>query len=208
MAEKLRILLIGAKGTLGSAVVAELGERHQVISAGRHAADVILDLADPASIEAALQKVGEIDAVACAAGEVSFAPLAEIQAKKFSESVYTLGLSNKLLGQINLALAARKYLRDRGSITLISGILCDQPVANGSSASMVNGAVNSFVIAAAIEMPRGLRINAVCPTVLQESMPLYAPAFRGFAAVPAARAALAYSRSIEGLQTGQIYKVC
>ena len=48
---------------------------------------------------------------------------------------------------------------------------------------------------------------AVSPNVVQESMAAYAPYFRGFEAVPAARAALAYSRSVEGAQTGQIYKV-
>ena len=77
----------------------------------------------------------------------------------------------------------------------------------GSSASMVNGAIQAYVRAAAIELPRGLRINAVSPNVFAESMPGYAPYFRGFEPIPVARAALAFSRSVEGAQTGQIYKV-
>ena len=96
---------------------------------------------------------------------------------------------------------------DGGSITLSSGILTEQPIRQGSSATMVNGAIEGFVRAAAIELDRGLRINAVSPNVVQESMAAYAPYFRGFEAVPAARAALAYSRSVEGAQTGQVYKV-
>ena len=111
------------------------------------------------------------------------------------------------MGQVNLALAARDRLRDGGSITLIAGVLADAPIVGGSSASMVNGALESFVMAAAIEMPRGIRINAVSPTVFAESMGAYGPFFRGFDPVPVARAARAFSRSVEGRQTGQVYKV-
>ncbi len=111
------------------------------------------------------------------------------------------------MGQVNLALAARELLRERGSITLTAGILADTPIASGSSASMVNGAIESFVRAAAIEMPRGIRLNCVSPTVLTEAMETYAPFFRGFESVPARRVALAYSRSVEGLGTGEIYRV-
>ena len=111
------------------------------------------------------------------------------------------------MGQVNLALAARDVLRDGGSITLIAGVLADAPIVAGSSASMVNGALESFVLAAAIEMPRGIRINAVSPTVFEEAMGDYGPFFRGFDPVPVARAARAFSRSVEGRQTGQVYKV-
>jgi NAD(P)-dependent dehydrogenase (short-subunit alcohol dehydrogenase family) len=207
MPEPLRILLIGATGTLGRAIAAELGTRHKIISAGRTRADLSLDIADPASIRKALQAGGELDAVVCAAGEVKFAPLADFRPAPFGESLHTLGLSCKLLGQVNVAMAAQEFLRDRGSITLTAGILSEQPIAGGSSASMVNGAVEAFVHAAAIELPRGLRINAVSPSILRESMPQYAPYFRGFEPVAAVRAALAYSRSVEGLETGQVYRV-
>jgi len=111
------------------------------------------------------------------------------------------------MGQVNLALAARDHLNDGGSITLISGVTADAPIAAGSSASMVNGALASFVMAAAIEMPRGIRINLVSPTVFEESMTAYGPFFRGFDPVPVARAARAFSRSVEGLETGKTYRV-
>ncbi len=124
------------------------------------------------------------------------------------ESAYTLGLSNKVLGQVNLALAAREHLVDGGSITLTSGILGELPVAGGSSASMSDAAVEGFVRAAAAELPRGIRINVVSPSILTESLPAFGSLFRGFEPVPAARAALAYSRSVEGIQTGQVFRVC
>ena len=97
--------------------------------------------------------------------------------------------------------------KDGGSVTLTSGILSEQPIRYGASASLVNGGLESFVRAAAIELPRGIRINVVSPNVLAEAMPAYAPYFRGFDAVPGAKVALAYSRSVEGAQTGQVYKV-
>ncbi|HET6330461.1 MAG TPA: short chain dehydrogenase [Holophagaceae bacterium] len=204
---RLRILLVGASGTLGRAVAAELGARHEIIRAGRKGGDVQLDITDSASIVKALAGLGPLDAVVSAAGHVKFAPLEAFQAAPMAESSYGVGLADKLMGQVNLALAARDHLKDGGSITLTSGILSEQPIAAGSSASMVNGAIEAFVRAAAIELPRGIRINAVSPNVLVESMEGYAPFFRGFDAVPSARAALAFSRSVEGRQTGQVYKV-
>jgi NAD(P)-dependent dehydrogenase (short-subunit alcohol dehydrogenase family) len=208
MSEKrLRILLVGASGTLGRAVAAELGQRHEVIAAGRNSGSVNIDLTDVDSIRNGLQQAGELDAVISTAGKVTFAPLADFKAAPHGQSLHTLGITDKLMGQVNLALAARDHLRDGGSITLTTGILSDQPIVAGSSASLVNGAVEAFVRAAAIELPRGLRINVVSPSVLVEAMPSYAPFFRGFEPVTAARAALAFSRSVEGAQTGQVYKV-
>jgi NAD(P)-dependent dehydrogenase (short-subunit alcohol dehydrogenase family) len=204
---RLRILIVGASGTLGQAVAAELGARHEIIRAGRKGGDVQLDITDAAGIRKALAAAGPLDAVISAAGHVTFAPLEAFQAAPMAESGYGIGLMDKLMGQVNLALAARDHVKDGGSITLTSGILSEQPIVAGSSASMVNGALDAFVRAAAIELPRGIRINAVSPNVLVESMGDYGPFFRGFEAVPAARAALAFSRSVEGKQTGQVYKV-
>jgi hypothetical protein len=206
-APRLRILLIGASGELGRAVIAELGGRHEIISAGSKSGDIRIDISDPASIVAGLAAAGPLDAVACAAGAVNFHPLSAISVASIAESSYGLGLVNKLMGQVNLTLAARDALREDGSITLIAGVLAGDPIFAGSSASMVNGAIESFARAAAIELPRGLRINAVSPTVFEESMGSYGPFFRGFDPVPVARAARAFSRSIEGRQTGQVYKV-
>lgn len=207
MDKQLRVLIVGASGLIGRAISAELSSRHEILSAGRSVAEFKLDLTDPASIEACFKKAGPLDAVICAAGEVKFAPLSDFKPLPIGKSLYTLGLENKLLGQVNLTLAARDILPEGGSITLTAGILSDTPIVSGSSASMVNGAIESFVRAAAIEMPRGIRLNCVSPTVLTEAMGTYAPFFRGFESAPARRVALAYSRSVEGRQTGQIYRL-
>lgn len=196
-----KILLIGAGGTLGRAVQRELKQRHEVIGASR-SAKLKVDIADSASIRHLFKQVGKVDAIVCAAGKVHFGVLPEM-----TEEHYAIGLRDKLMGQVNLALIGCDYLSDGGSITLITGILAEHPIRQGSSASMVNGALEAFVRAAAIELPRGIRINAVSPNVFVESMSGYAPYFRGFEPVPVARAALAFSRSVEGAQTGQVYKV-
>lgn len=198
----MKILLVGAQGMVGRGVASELGSRHDVLDAGRHAASVILDLADRTSIRRALEAVGPVDAIVSAAGQVGWKPLLEL-----TPDDWTYSVANKLMGQVNLALVGQHYLRDGGSITLTSGVLIDQPVRYGAAASLANGGIEAFVRAASIELPRGLRINAVSPSVLVESMDELCPFFRGFEPVPAARVALGYARSVEGGGTGQVYRV-
>jgi NAD(P)-dependent dehydrogenase (short-subunit alcohol dehydrogenase family) len=197
----MKILILGGNGTLGRAVAAELSQRHEIVTAGRSSGDVRVDIADVAGIRKMYEQVGAVGAVACAAGNVQFGPLEAMTAEAFD-----IGLRDKLMGQVNLVLVGREFVEPGGSFTLIAGVLTQDPIRGGASASMVNGAIESFVRAAAIELPQH-RINAVSPTVLEESLATYGSYFRGFEAVPAKRAALAFSKSIEGSQTGQIYSV-
>ncbi len=205
--KRMRILLVGASGTLGRAIAAELSPRHDIVTAGRSSGDIRIDITKSDSIISGMQQAGKIDAVISAAGHVTFAPLGDFKPADFGASLHTTGIADKLLGQVNLALAAKEFLQDAGSITLITGILAEQFIVKGSSASLVNSAVEGFVKASAIEMPRGIRINAVSPSVFEESMGDYGPFFRGFTPIPVARAARAFSRSVEGQETGQVYKV-
>ncbi|AZE47066.1 Short-chain dehydrogenase [Pseudomonas chlororaphis] len=198
----MKILLIGANGTIGSAVDKELSQRHEIIRIGRSSGDFQVDISDSASIRALFEQTGTFDALICAAGNVTFAPLGEM-----NEQHFTLGLQDKLMGQVNLLLIGREFANDGASFTLTSGILNRDPIRSGASAALVNGAIDGFVRAAAIELPRGLRVNSVSPTVLEEAMDSYAPYFRGYKPVPGADVALAYAKSVEGLQTGQTYIV-
>lgn len=198
----MKILLVGASGTIGKAVMAELGPRHDIVTGGSKSGDVRLDITDPSSIAAAYKKLGRVDAVVSTAGRVKFAPLDQLDAAGFD-----VGLRDKLMGQVNLLLLGRDHVADGGSFTLTSGILDADPIRGGASASLVNGAVNSFCRAASLELPRGQRVNAVCPGVLVESMPAFGPFFRGYEPVPGARVALAYAKSVEGAQTGQVFRV-
>ncbi|AZD53200.1 short chain dehydrogenase [Pseudomonas chlororaphis subsp. aurantiaca] len=198
----MKILLIGANGTIGSAVDKELSQRHEIIRIGRTSGDFQVDISDSASIRALFEQTGTFDALICAAGNVTFAPLGEM-----SEQHFALGLQDKLMGQVNLLLIGREFANDGASFTFTSGILNRDPIRSSASAALVNGAIDGFVRAAAIELPRGLRVNSVSPTVLVEAMDSYAPYFRGYKPVPGADVALAYAKSVEGLQTGQTYIV-
>ena len=198
----MKILLIGAHGTIGSAIDHELSPRHEIVRIGRKSGDFQVDISDSASIRKLFQQTGQFDALICAAGSVTFAPLGQM-----SEKDFVLGLQNKLMGQVNLLLIGREFANDGASFTFTSGVINREPIRTGSSAALVNAALEGFVKAAAIELPRGLRVNSVSPTVLEEAMDHYAPFFRGFKPVPAAEVALAYAKSVEGLHTGQTYQV-
>ena len=198
----MKILVIGATGTIGKAVVSELSARHEILQAGRSSAPHRADITSEASLRELFGAVGPLDAIVCTAGHVHFGPLATMTVDQFK-----IGLNDKLLGQVQLAWIGTEHLTDGGSITLTTGILARDPIKLGANATTVNAAVEGFVRAAAIELPRGIRINAVSATVVIESLADYGPYFRGFEAVPVQRVATAYAKSVEGAQTGQVYAV-
>ena len=198
----MKIIVVGGTGTIGRAVIHALAKHHDIISVGQKNGDIQTDITEISSIEKMYQAIGKFDALISTTGKVHFEKLSEFNSQK-----YFFGLQNKLMGQVNLVLVGLKYINDAGSFSLTSGILSDDPIREGSSAAMVNGAINSFVKSAAIEMPRNIRINAISPTVLTESMDQFGNYFAGFESVPASRVALAYSKSVLGAQTGQIYTI-
>lgn len=198
----MKIVVIGATGTVGKAIVEQLSDRHEIVKVGKSSGEYQADIAELASVEALFDRVGKVDAVVVAAGDLHFGPLAELAPEHFA-----VGLHSKLMGQVNVALAAQRHLSDGGSITLVSGIVANEPIRYGAVATTVNTAIEGFVRAAAIEMPRGIRINVVSPTLVDESVEAYGEYFRGFETVPASRAARAFVKSVEGLQTGQVYRV-
>ena len=198
----MKIIVIGASGTVGRAVAQELSQRHEVIHVGRTQGDYQVDITSQQSVESLFEKTGRVDAIVSATGNLFFGPLATMTDGDFNQ-----GLQDKLLGQIRLALTGQHYLNDGGSITLISGIVAHEPIAQGVNATTVNAGLEGFVRAAACELPRGIRINLISPTVLTESAAAYDGFFPGFASVPAASVAQAYRRSVEGIQNGRIYQV-
>lgn len=197
-----KIVVIGATGTVGQAVSAALKARHEVVEVGATRGQYRVDSTDPASIERLFSQIGKVDGVVTATGKLHFGPLPEMSVEQF-----WVGLRDKLMGQINVVLGAQQYVNDGGSFTLTSGIVGDEPIREGANATTVNLALEGFVRGAAIELPRGIRINVVSPTVLTEALEAFAPYFRGFEPVSAERAAQAYLRSVEGAQTGRVYRV-
>jgi NAD(P)-dependent dehydrogenase (short-subunit alcohol dehydrogenase family) len=193
----MRILIIGATGTIGRPVAAELKGRHELVLASKNKADEKVDISDPASIRALLKRVGKVDAIVVAAGDAAFKPFAALTDEDFA-----LSLRSKLMGQVNVVRFGMDSVNDGGSFTITSGTLADQPMINGAAASTVNGAINSFARAAAHEAPRGIRVNAVAPPWITETLVAYKMDVEG--GMPAADVARAYARSVEGKQTGQI----
>ena len=198
----MRILVVGARGTVGQAVVKALSARHEIVTASRSGGDIAVDLMNAQSVSAMYAKLGTLDAVVACAGHVHFGPVATMTPEQFRK-----GLDDKLMGQVNLVLLGMAHLADGGSFTLTSGVLDRDPVRQGANAAAVNGAIGAFVKSAAIEMPRGIRINAVSPGLLEESEKKYEGFFPGHEPVSSARVGLAYVKSVEGALTGQVFTV-
>lgn len=198
----MKIIVVGATGTLGSAVTKELSARHDIVQVGGKSGDVQVDMTSPDSIRRMYQTVGKVDAVISTAGNAHFGPFDQLTQKEFD-----VGLSSKFLGQVNLVLLGRDFVNDGGSFTLTSGILSQDPIPGGAAVTPINAAVEGFVLGASIEMPRGLRINAVSPGVLEESMEKIGAFFRGHVPVPGWKVAMAFSKSVEGRLTGQVFRV-
>ncbi|MEV0201015.1 short chain dehydrogenase [Nonomuraea sp. NPDC050691] len=196
----MKILLIGGGGTLGTALRETLlGRGHDVLTVGRSSGDLRHDISDPAQITALYGKAGAVDAVVSAAGDVPWKPLTEMTPQD-----YRAAFDGKVLSQMELVRQGVPHVSERGSFTLISGVLAREPVVTGSAASMANGAVEAFVRAAAIELAPQ-RINVVSPTVFTEDLDKYGAYFPGLPSVDLRDVAAAYVRSVEGARTGQVY---
>ena len=198
----MKILLIGATGTIGKRISAQLSKKHDIVSGGRTNADVEVDITNTDSIEKMYKSVRNLDAVICAAGPAKFGLLAEL-----TEDDFYVGIRGKMMGQVNLVRIGQQYLNDNGSFTLTTGILADEPVMGSAGLSLVNGGVNSFVLAAAQELPRGQRVNVVCPTVVADSAEVYADFFPGFDPVSMERVVNGYVRSVETKMTGRVIRI-
>lgn len=198
----MKVVIIGASGTIGRAVVDQLSPRHEIVKVGRKSGDVNVDITSTESIIKMYEEIGSFDAVVATTGNVHFGDLSQM-----SEADYYVGIKDKLMGQVNLVLIGKNYINDGGSFTLTSGVVSHDPIKYGSSASMVNAAIDGFVIGAAIELTKGIRLNSVSPGVVLESMDSYGDFFRGHEPVPVARVALAFSKSVEGLLSGKVFQV-
>lgn len=195
----MRILVIGAEGTVGKAAVGGFSKGHEIIKAGRKSGDVQVDVMDEVSVTAMYQKIGKVDAVVACTGHSYFGPVSTMSPTQFLD-----GMKDKVMGQVNLVLLGLNHVNDGGSFTLTSGILSRDPIRQGANASASDGALDAFVIAAAIEMPRGIRINAVSPGLLADAAQKYDGFFPGHKPVTNDRIGFAFAKSVEGAVNGQI----
>jgi NAD(P)-dependent dehydrogenase (short-subunit alcohol dehydrogenase family) len=193
----MRILIVGATGTIGRPLVAALQGRHELVLASRQQAHEKVDLSDPASIRALYKRVGKLDAVVSAAGEAKFSPLA-----KLTDDDFAFSLKSKLMGQVNLVRYGIDSVNDGGSFTLTSGVLASQPMIGSGAVSLVNSGIEGFTRAAALEAPRGIRVNIISPPWITETLIAFKMDPTG--GMPAADVARAYVDSIEGKQSGHV----
>ena len=197
----MKIIIVGASGTIGKKVTEFLRGENEIITAGSKSGDVQVDITSSESIEAFYKQTGSFDALVSVTGSAHFGPLTTMTAKDFD-----IGLQNKLLGQVNLVLIGQHYINAKGSFTLTSGILSDDPIVLGSNLSAVNGGINAFAKAAAIELENGVRINAISADVVEDA-PGYFPYFPGHIPVTMNRVVNAYYKSVFGASTGQVIQV-
>ncbi len=200
MKKKMKIIIVGATGTMGKHLSSAFEQEHEVVRAASEGGDIQVDITSTESIEKMFKQVGAFDALICTAGPTFVGPW-----KKLNDNEFRKGIEGKLMGQINLVLIGQHYINPKGSFSLITGALTHEPQLNFANASAANGAVEGFVRAAAIELENSIRINAVSPTVIENS-PQYFDFFPGDIPVTMKQLEYGFRKSIFGANTGQIIK--
>ena len=196
----MKIIIVGASGTMGKYLVNAFEKEHEILRVGSKSGDIQVDITSPEEIENFFRQVGPFDALISTAGPTYVGPW-----KKMTDKEFRKGVEGKMMGQINLVLIGQHYINPKGSFTLITGALTHEPQLNFANASAANGAVEGFVRAAAIELENGIRINAVSPTVIEDS-PQYFPYFPREIPTTMKQLEYCFRKSLFGASTGNVIK--
>ena len=194
----MKVLVVGGTGTIGRAVADALrAAGHEVVSAERGGGDLRVDITSPESVQALFAQAGRVDAIVSCAGGAAWKPLDQLTDEDFEMSLHY-----KLMGQVNLARYGADSVADCGSITLTSGVLASEPMPGSAAVSLVNAGLEGFARAAALDLPRGIRINVVSPPWVTET--LQAMGMDTSIGMPAAQVAGAYLDAVGGAHNGQV----
>jgi NAD(P)-dependent dehydrogenase (short-subunit alcohol dehydrogenase family) len=194
----MKIIIVGATGTMGQYLAAAFEKEHEIVRVASKGGDIQADITSTDAIKTLFKQVGPFDALISTAGPTYVGPWS-----KMTDAEFRKGIEGKLMGQVNLVLIGQYYINPKGSFTLITGALTNEPQKNFANASAANGAVEGFVRAAAIELDNGIRINAVSPTVIEGS-PQYFPFFPGEIPTTMQQLEYGFRKSVFGAHTGQV----
>ncbi|GII78112.1 short chain dehydrogenase [Sphaerisporangium rufum] len=198
----MKIVVVGGAGTIGRRLVPALrSSGHHVIVAGRSSGDVHVDLGSPATIESMYRQTGAVDAVVCVAAHGALDEFATLTSGALYENMRA-----KFFGQADLVLIGQRHCAGGASFTLTSGIFADHPWPHVTGGGVISGALHSFVLSAAVELPRGMRINVVSPTMVADSAGAFAQHFPGMRSVAMDELVGHYLRCVEGDDTGTVIR--
>ena len=194
----MKIIVIG-RGIIGSAVADLLEQRHQVIRASRSGGDFTVDARSPQSIADFYGRCGRFDALVIAMGTGKiFTPFWELSPEDYLDAYM-----DRVMPQINLVRLGLPHLNDGGSFTLSSGFMNKSPIPGFAAITSSNGAIDGFVVGAACDMPRGIRINCVSATFVKETLERFGMSdLSAYTVMPAASVALAYGAAVESAFSG------
>ena len=195
----MKVIVIGGGGAVGRPIVDALKGNNEVIVVGRSSGDVQADIESVEDIRSMFEQTGKVDAVVTAIGHGHFGPVSEMSGEQWMK-----GILHKALPQVNVVLEGMPHVNDGGSFTLTSGVLNRDPIAGGACGAAANGAIDSFVLGASVEMPRGIRINSVSAALLENSTERFDGFFPGHHHVSDEAVGLAYCKAVEGCLSGQV----
>jgi NAD(P)-dependent dehydrogenase (short-subunit alcohol dehydrogenase family) len=197
----MKIIVIGANGTIGRAVAGVLGEKgHEVVPVGTLRGEIRVDIGSMDSVREMYEKAWPFDGLICVAGSAYAGPLDTMGPAEFYK-----GIHSKLMGQVNLVTLGTGFIRPNGFFTLTSGNLAEEPKPHSAGLGLVNGALNGFVLNAALDLREGVRLNVVSPSVVAESAHKYGP-LTGREPITVNEVAAAYLTTVESSFTGQIIR--
>lgn len=195
-----KVLVIGASGLLGKNVVSLMTDKYEVVTSSLNDAKFPADISNEESLRALFEKVGNVDAIICTAGMVNFVDWNQADA-----SDWQFGLANKLMGQVNILRLGRAYVNEGGAIVLTTGLLAQYPIPGSSIVSAVNAAVEAAIAAVKVELDDSVRIGAVSPGWVAETMS--AMGMDPSSGTPAAEVASRFIDFVESGANGDIVPV-
>jgi 2-dehydro-3-deoxy-L-rhamnonate dehydrogenase (NAD+) len=165
-----RALVIGGAGGIGAAVVDRLrADGAEVLTAGLEATDIVVDVADPASVEGLAAEAGRIDILVNSAGALGRkGPLVEI-----ADGDWERSLAVNLTGVFLTCRAFAPAMAERGwgRIVNIASAAGMEGVARNSAYSAAKGGVIAFTRSIGKEFAAtGVLINAVAPGFIATPM--------------------------------------